>query len=374
VQRQITSDLSIALGYVGSHGIHMLIRGDDANMTIPTLTSAGYLFPCGPTSTTPNTCAPGNNAAGGSAKINPNLGEIRYLAWGTDTFYDAMDLSIDKRMGHGLQFQVAYTWSKSIDDDSATTAGDTFSNSLNSLYWFAPKSLRGRSDFDVTQSAAINVLWALPTPKSFHGIAKAALGDWQVGGILKYNSGIPTTVIVNGDPMGLGNSGADQFGIPNLIPGCDPINHNYIGGASPSYINVNCYRFPTVSVSSPLANQCGTFSDGSVNENAGTPPAGQIWCPNLLGNAGRNTLKGPRFVNLDFSATKDFPVHRISEQFKVQFRAEIFNILNHSNFVAPEPLNGAGIFDDTGAVITNGEMDALASQPRDVQFALKIIW
>jgi hypothetical protein len=169
--------------------------------------------------------------------------------------------------------------------------------------------------------------------------------------------------------MGLGNGGADQFGIPNHIPGCDPVNHNYIGGTSPSYINGNCYTLPTVSASSPLAAQCGTFSGAAT-----PPPSGQVYCANLLGNAGRNTVVGPKLVNLDFSATKNIPIHRISETFNVQFRAEIFNIFNHSNFVPPEPTNGAGIFDETGAVVANGFMDTLATQPRDVQFALKLIW
>jgi hypothetical protein len=77
---------------------------------------------------------------------------------------------------------------------------------------------------------------------------------------------------------------------------------------------------------------------------------------------------------VDVSATKNFPITRISEAFNVQFRAEIFNVFNHTNFAPPEPLNGAGIFDQTGAVIANGEMDNLATQPRDVQFALKVIW
>jgi len=328
----------------------MLIRGDDGNVTLPTLTSAGYFFPASP-------------------KINQSLGTIRYLFWGSDAFYDAMNVELDKRMSHGLQFKLSYTWSKSIDDDSATIAGDTFGNSLNSLYWFAPKSLRGLSDFNIAQSAAISALWALPAAKSFNGLARTALGGWQMGGILKINSGVPTTVIFNGDPAGLGNNGADQFGIPNRIPGCDPVNHNYIGGTSPSYINANCYTLPTVSASSPLAAQCGTFSGA-----AAPPPSGQVYCANLLGNAGRNTVIGPKFVNVDFSATKNFPIHRISENFNVQFRAEIFNIFNHSNFLPPEPLAGAGIFDATGAVTTNGFMDTLATQPRDVQFALKVIW
>ncbi len=366
VQRQITADLSITLGYIGSHGVHMLIRGDDGNMTIPTFTSAGYLFPCGPPINADGSCTAGNSSAGTSAKINQSLGTIRYLYWGSDSFYHAMNLNVDKRMGRGLQFQVAYTWSKSIDDNSATIAGDTFSNSLNSLYWFAPKSLRGLSDFNVGQNASINVLWALPTPQSFSGLARAAVGGWQVGSIFKINTGVPTTVIINGDPAGLGNGGADQFGIPNRILGCDPVNHNYIGGTSPSYINVSCYTLPQ---STPaIAAQCQTF--GSTPTQVGIPGT----CANLLGNAGRNTVVGPKLINLDFSVTKNFPIHRISETFNVQFRAEIFNIFNHSNFVPPEPLAGAGIFDGSGAVITNGFLDNLATQPRDVQFALKLVW
>jgi hypothetical protein len=187
-----------------------------------------------------------------------------------------------------------------------------------------------------------------------------------MGTIFKINTGVPTTVIINGDPAGLQNSGADQFGIPDLIPGCDPINHNYIGGTSPSYINVKCFTLPK---SNPaIAAQCQTF--GSDATTPGIPGT----CANLLGNAGRNTIIGPKLVNLDFSAIKNTPIRRISETFNVQFRAEIFNIMNHTNFVPPEPLNGAGIFDQTGAVIANGEMDTLATQPRDVQFALKVIW
>ena len=366
VQRQITPDLSVTLGYVGSHGVHMLIRGDDANMTLPTLTPQGYLFPCGPPINTDGSCTAGNNAAGNSAQLNQQLGIIRYLYWGSDSFYDGMNLNIEKRLSHGLQFQIAYTWAKSIDDNSSTIAGDTFGNSLNSTYWFAPKSLRGLSDYNVGQNASINVLWALPSPKS-EGLVKAALGGWQWGSIFKINTGVPTTVIINGDPAGLQNSGADQFGIPNIIPGCDPINHNYIGGTSPSYINVSCFTLPTAPAS--MASQCANFTLA-----AAPPPSGQVYCANLLGNAGRNTIIGPKLVNLDLSATKNFPIKKISEAFNIQFRAEIFNIMNHTNFVPPEPLNGAGIFDQDGQVIANGEMDSLATQPRDVQFALKVIW
>jgi hypothetical protein len=197
-----------------------------------------------------------------------------------------------------------------------------------------------------------------------------------VGGIFKWNTGVPTTVIFNDDPLGLQNSGADPFSIPNRVAGCDPINHNYIGGTAPVYINVNCFALPTVSAATAatLPFPCADFSAAPHASDGIHAPDGSFYCGNLLGNAGRNTITGPKLVNLDFSATKNNPIHRISETFNVQFRAEIFNILNHSNFVPPAPGSGAGIFDATGAVIADGSMDQLATQPRDVQFAIKVIW
>jgi hypothetical protein len=350
VQRQITSDLSVTVGYIGSHGVHMLLRGDDGNMTPHSMTSAGLFFPGGP-------------------KVNSALGIIRYIYWGSDSFYHGLNVNVDKRMSHGLQFQLAYTWAKSIDDNSSTIAGDTFGNGLNSLFYLAPKALRGRSDFDVGQNASINVLWALPSPKSANGLAKAVVGGWQVGTIFKINTGIPTTAIIDGDPMGVGNGGADGFGIPNRVPGCDPINHDYIGSPTPVYIKASCFTLPTVPKTSPLAAQCTTFS--GAPDISSTP---NQYCSNLLGNAGRNTIIGPKLVNFDFSATKNNPIHRISETFNVQFRAEIFNIFNHSNLNPPLPYAGGLVFNEDGSDAKTGDIRDRSTEPRDVQFAIKVIW
>jgi hypothetical protein len=179
-------------------------------------------------------------------------------------------------------------------------------------------------------------------------------------------------MIIGGDPMGVGNGGADDFGIPNITPGCDPINHNFIGATNPVYINTSCFTLPTVSVTSPLAASCSTFK-GAPALAPGSPV---VYCSNLLGNAGRNTITGPKLVNLDFSATKNNPIRRISETFNVQFRAEIFNILNHTNFVPPLPYSGGSLFNEDGSRVDGGGgfMDQLATQPRDVQFAIKVIW
>jgi hypothetical protein len=346
VQRQITPTLSLTAGYIGNHGVHNLIRGDDGNMTQGVQTAAGLLFPCGPSTAAPGTCTPGLNAAGQNAQINTTNGIIRYIDWNTSSVYDALSVNLDKRMAHGFQFQFAYTWGKSLDESSSTIAGDTFEQGLNSLYYFDPKSLRGPSDFNVGQTVAVNALWAIPTPGSFNGIAKSVLGGWQMGGIVKFNTGVPTTPIIAGDPMGLGNGGADQFGIPDVIPGCNPINKNFVGSPSPIYINTSCYAPPTAPAS--FASQCANFPGA-----AAPPPAGRVYCANLLGNAGRNSITGPHLSNVDFSMVKNTSIKRISETFNLQFRAEIFNIFNHSNFLPPEPVNnngGASVLNTDGSV------------------------
>jgi hypothetical protein len=349
VQRQLTPTLSLTAGYVGSHGVHNLTRGDDGNMTVPTQTSSGLLFP-----------------ASGAPQVNTTNGIIRYIYWAADSFYRALNVSVDKKMAHGLQFQAAYTWGRSLDDSSSTIAGDTFEQGLNSLFWFAPHQLRGPSDYNVTHTLSINGLWAIPTPQSWNGFAKTAVGGWQVGGIVKYNSGVPTTPVIGGDPMGLGNGGADQFGIPNYVAGCNPVN----SGSVTAYVNQNCYTLPTAPAS--MAAQCANFSGVAPS----TAPSGQVYCANLLGNAGRNSITGPKLVNVDFSFVKNTAVKKISESFNVQFRAEIFNIFNRSNFLPPEPVNntaGSQVFNPDGTPSAGG-IDSLAGQARDVQLALKVIW
>jgi outer membrane receptor protein involved in Fe transport len=383
LQRQLTSDLSLTVAYVGSHGVHLMMRGDDGNMSgapgsaSPEVsTQFGYLFPAVP------------------AKVNPNLGVVRYIFWNTGSNYNALNVNVDKKFAHGFQFQVAYTFSKSLDDDSQTIAGDTFANGINSPWWWLPKAFYGPSDFNVTHTLSINALYTIPTPHSWNGITKEALADWELGGIFTFNSGTPTTVINNGDPLQLGNSGADQFGPLVKLAGCNAVNSNFIGGTAPVYINQNCYAEPSVPTSGLASLQygCTPFSVNSSFANnpsnngvlttGGTAfaydPTQPNYCANLSPfNVGRNGLTGPNFLNMDFSIHKTFPITRISEAFNIQFRAEIFNIFNHSNFVPPQPCSGdcnSGVFNTDGTSAGVGNLAELAGLPREIQFALKFNW
>jgi hypothetical protein len=380
LQRQLAPSLSLSVGYVGSRGVHMLLRGDDGNMTLPTFVpGVGYEFP--PT-----------------AQINPQFGAIRYMYWNSDSRYHGLNVNLEKRFAHGLQFQVAYTFAKSLDDDSQTIAGDTFGNGINSPWWFLPRLFYGPSDFNVTHDVSINALYDIPTPKSFTGIANTLLGGWELGGILSFNSGVPTTPINGGDPLGLGNGGADQFGPLVKVPGCDPIDHgfaNSLAGA-PLWINASCFSeasVPSAALAS-LPYPCAPFSVDSAFANnpanngvltqGGTGPAFVYdptkpnYCANLApGSVLRNSIYGPHLFTLDFSVLKNFPVRRISEQFNVQFRAEMFNITNHDNFVPPQPNSGdsnAGIYNQDGTLAGTGTISLPATDPREIQFALKVIW
>jgi hypothetical protein len=384
IQRQLTSDMSLTVGYVGSHGVHLMMRGDDGNMAGAPGSSApyettpyGYLFPCGPAGAGAG-CTPGTDLSGGNAQVNPALGIIRYIYWNTDSHYNGLDVNLDKKFAHGFQFQLGYTFSKSLDDDSQTIAGDTFANGINSPWWFLPKAFYGPSDFNVAHTLTVNGLYTVPTPKFGGSVGEYALGGWELGGIFTYNSGTPTTPINNSDPLGLGNSGADQFGPLVKVAGCNPIISNYAGSTpgSPNYINPACYSEPYLptAVAQTLKYPCASFS------NPATPaPAGQTYCANLSPlNIGRNSITGPKFYNMDFSILKNFPVKRISEAFNVQFRAEMFNIFNHDNFVPPQPCSGdcnSGLFDGTGAITSSaGQIHELAGLPREIQFALKLGW
>ena len=352
VQRQITPSLTATVGYIGSHGVHMLIRGDDGDMVIPTQTSAGFLWPY---------------PAGSGTRINPNFGSFRYLLWGTGSSYNALQVGVQKRMSHGFQFQGSYTYSKSKDDNSSTIAGNSFSNSITSWFWFAPQISHAVSDYNTTHGASINGIWQTPSPRSLPRPARALLGGWELGGIVKMNSGIPTTPVIAGDPLGVKNAGSDLFSIPNHVEGCDPVNHNFKSspnGVFLGYVNVSCFDLPRATAA--IASQCTPFPKD--------PKASGNSCQNLLGNAGRNSIVGPSLFNVDFSVFKNMPVKRISETFNVQFRAEFFNVLNHANFAPPLPFTTGALFRQDGSLAGGGGLDTLVTQPRDIQFALKVIW
>ena len=376
VQREITRDLTATLGYVGSHGVHQPFRVDDADLVMPTLTPAGYLFP--QVDVNGNECIVNTQCASTTgnppARINENAGSIRYLNWGGSSFYDALQLGVAKRLTHGFQVQGSFTWSKSIDTNSGVIAGDTFSNSISSLQWFDLKHLtRALSDFNIGRTLVISALWDIPSMKTASGALAFVTNGWQLGAIVKANDGVPFSALfgTGGDPTGTLSS--DDYAFPDRVAGCNPIDLNFRKNTNgPLYVNPNCFTVPTAPNTAYWTANC----DPAPPSLGGPVDPNSLQCFNLRGNSGRNIMIGPGLTNVDFSIFKNNAIKRISENFNVQFRAEFFNILNHANFNVPDLGNGNNdIFDGTGAVNpTAGLLTSTTTDPREIQFALKFTW
>jgi hypothetical protein len=345
VQYQLTPSLGAMAAYVGSRGIHQPFRVDDADMALPTPTSAGYLWD-------PN-----------ASRINDNYGSIRGMFYQGRSYFNALELQLAKRMSHGFQAQGTYTWGKNIDTSSATVAGDAFGNSISSLNWFDMRLVRGLSDFNVGRTLVVNGTWDLPSAKSLSGPARWVTDGWELGLILTVSDGVPfTPTWGTGDDPALTQNN-DDWAFPNRLggPGCKTLTNP---GNPNNYIKTQCFAIPTApNAAFWTANNC----TGGDTTN--------LQCFNLRGNAGRNILIGPGITNLDFSVFKNNRIKRISETFNVQFRAEIFNIMNHANFAPPTTPDNSDIFLSDGTQTgVAGRLSRTTIPERQIQFALKIIF
>lgn len=324
VQRQLMPSVGLMVAYLGSHGVHQLYRGDDMNMVLPTkLPSGRYEWP---------------SPAGSGTVQNPNFGRIDVSLWNESSLYDALEVQLTKHMSHGFQAQGSYTWGKCIDGGSGSALGDMFSNSISNLFYFASKFNRSLCDFNVAQTLVANYTWNVPSPKFSSKPARWLAGGWETDGILTARTGLPFTVLIGGDP--LGTLSASPFDYPNRSfgSGCgSPVNP----GNQTDYIKLNCFSVPN-----PIT---------------------------LMGDAQRNSLIGPAQVEFDFSLMKNNYIPAVSENFNVQFRAELFNLFNHTNF--DPPVKNNTLFDQNGNPVGGaGLINSTSTTAREIQFALKVIW
>lgn len=313
--------VSIIVGYVGSRGIHQPFRADDANLVLPEKTPLGYQWP------TP---------IGSGTPLNPTSGRVNYLGWIGHSFYDALQAQARTTLLKTLQVQASYTWGKSLDTGSATIAGDQFANSVSSLPWYDLRLARGPSDFDIGQTLSVHLTYAAPSPKD--GSGRWYLRDWRFVGNFTASAGAPFTPVIGGDPLGTRSS--DPYDVPNrqYVSGCSNATNR---GNPAAYLKVECFAFPN--------------------------PA------NILGNLARNSILGPGLSNLDVSIFKDNHLRRISDLLNLQLRAEIFNVVNHPNFLPP--LDHRSVFNAQGQLINGaGQIDTTSTTSRQLQLGIKAVW
>jgi hypothetical protein len=285
--------------------------------------------------------------------------------WDGSGRYQSLQTQVTKKMSHGLQAQVSYTWGKCFDQGSGAQLGDPFQNSLSTFLFISPALREGLCDYNVTHTLVGNYVWEIPKFGVQSALAQHIIGGWEIGGIVTFTSGSPYTLVMGGDPLGLG-TGGDPKDWPSRnwsTPGCaDPST-----GDPHSYLKTTCFSVPTIPSGASLAFPCRPAAS-NVNY---TPPANS--CLNLFGNNGRNSLIGPNLTEFDFSLFKNNYIPKISETFNIQFRAEFFNVLNHPNFQPPFDNNTA--FDATGVPVASlGKIDITATDNRQIQFGLKLVW
>jgi hypothetical protein len=326
IQRDLWKDIVFQIGYSGTHGVHLPFTTSSANIVQPTATPQGYVWP------TPV----------GSGKIaNPNFGIITPTLWQVSSSYNSLQTRVSKRMRHGFQVQGSYTWAKSLDTNSEATT-TAFTNSLTNLPLFDPRVRRGLSDFDIRHTFVTNLLWELPSVHTGSRLVNWLSSGWQLGEILQVSSGLPFTPLIStsGDPLGTLIASfpfdePDRLALPQCNSPVNPGNPNH-------YINLSCFVAPT--------------------------PATR------LGNAGRNIAIGPGLLNLDQAFYKNNRVHWLSEDLNVQFRAELFNVLNHTNFSPPNSTNVSLFNSNLTPILSAGALTSTATASRQIQFALKFVW
>ncbi len=328
VQRELARGVTLSVGYAGSRGLHLPYRVEDANQVLPTKTPQGYLWPSSP-----------------GTPVNPNAGTIRALWWMSKSSYNALDSDLIARIGYNLQVKAAFTWAKSLDNNSATIAGDSFSNSVPSLDWYDTSLSYGPSDFNIGKVFVADAIYTLPSDGTLHGPVAALRNGWQLGGIYKQSTGTPFTPLIGGDPLGKG--GTDPWDYPDRVPNCNMVNPNYKQNGL-AYVNYACFPVP-----------------GGATPN-----------PHLRGNTSRNVINGPGLAELDMSLFKNNYVKKISENFNVQLRAEVFNVANHTNFNPPNNNNEQLYNGSLAPLTTTGGVlsTPTATTSRQLQFAAKIIF
>jgi hypothetical protein len=251
--------------------------------------------------------------------------------------YNALQVDVNHRFTHGLSLRGVYTWSKALDDGDSlnqTTAGNAPGLVANP---YDIKADWGLATYDVRHVGVISAVYELPFGRgktfaaNLEGFANGLISGWSVNSIVLVQSGFPFTPQLSYNPS---NNGDTRNPVRPFA------NPNFVGPAITG--NPNQWFNPAAFLPVPA--------------NSG-----------FYGNLGRDTFIGPGLATWDFSAVKDT---RLKERLSLQFRAEIFNLLNRANFNTPNLI----VFTPSGVSGTAGAITSTSTTARQVQFALKLLW
>jgi outer membrane receptor protein involved in Fe transport len=343
IQRSLGQDWLLQVGYVGTTGVRLprFIEGNPPAFIPGMSNSAAFCAPQSPPCPISNENNVNNRRLySGCTLANPNnciyssVGEIASIS---NSSYNALQASLRKRFSHGLSFLASYTWSHSIDDVSSFNITGSASQPVageNDLAQnpFDLAAERGRSMFDSRHRFILSYQWMLPFLQRSSSWYGHVFGNWQLNGIVTAMSGGPFTVFDSND--------VSLQGQAPEITGFSANRPNLIGNPN----------------SGPRTPQ-EWFNVGAFQQLQ-PDPLGRF---EVFGDEGRNVVAGPGYVNWDASAFKNI---RLTESKELQFRGELFNLLNHTNFRLP-------VSDIESPTFGQIQQDV---SPRVIQVALKFLF
>lgn len=328
VEQQLAPSTSITVGYSGSHGYNQILS-EDQNEPASTIVNGRIFYPT-------------------TVKANPLVANTTSWVSKGISNYNALILDLRRSYTNGLQLRANYTWSKNLDDGSAWNTSVSANTPAYVAYPANPRLDYGPAATDVRQLVSINGSWDLPFGRS-HRIGSnlnptlnRAVSGWTLSAIAVLQSGFPFSPQLGYNPTGSGDT---------RNPVRPDINPNFGGKLYPrtpqQYFNPAAFSAPAY----------GT-----------------------AGNLGRDTLVGPGLANLDLSLHK---TTQLSERLHAQFRAELFNVLNHTNFSTPNPVvfssgpTQGTAANQTAAIVsspTAGVITATAANSRQIQLGVKLLF
>ncbi len=316
MQYQLTQSTLVEVGYVGTKGSNLATQ---RLINQPVLASASA----------PVNGETTNTAANAQLRV-PYVGfsptGLVWLETSTDSRYNSMQASVTRRLSKGLRMLVAYTWAKSLDNNSGSSTGATFTGIDGDQTRLGLN--RGPSDFDRKQRLVVNYSYSVPNwgfGWKNTAIGKRLFDGWQLAGVVIAQTGTPISV--------LDTSGAALYGTASS-------RANWAPGAT----------VETATLSGRTEDRLNNYFNKAAFVTAG----------NFFGNTGRGILRGPSQRNTDLSVNKRIAV---TEKYQLEWRSEFFNILNFANFANP----GASITTSSHATIRS-----TTGNPRVIQMALKL--
>jgi hypothetical protein len=305
VQRQLSASRVLTAAYVAERGVH-IPRFVDQNQSPQTVSSTGQIF-----------------FPAGSTVQNPNFTGIRYKTTNGMSYYNALQVSLEQRSSRGLLLRLNYTFARNVDTASIDqTQGGSNDLPQNPV---SPKAERGLSNYDVRHYFVGYLVWEVPAAPG----PRVLGAGWQLSAIATLSAGQPFSAVIGFDRARANPQAGTSPERPDLCAGA---NNNPILGDPGRYFDPSAFCLQ---------------------------PAG------FYGSLGRNTLTGPGIVMLNPSLSKQFSV---TDRIRLQFRAELFNALNHPNFAIPSQRT---VFSSSGPVSSAGLITATTTSSRQLQLGLK---